>query len=413
MGDLVVIIHHDIVDYLLGFLDVFALAGYRHHCSLRARPRRPRAFGHRDLHFESILDGPNDAALFADEIGQGIGGHLDGVALEVLVRQGSEALGNQLLESLLGLGHSFWLALDAQNVGLHIDCLHVGLLLDHVDGGTLGPDYDANPLLRDLQLGGGELFLGLLLGCRSALRGHDLRDLVRSGHQGLVHRRARLVPGHAWHQVCCRARTRHRLAARGLQHLGLQDLPLLQLLLLLRPLRVHARRHLPVAALAVVNEGVSEVVRLRWGRRRRRRLLILLLRLGLRLRRRLAVRLLLRVGLRLRLRGGLRRGGRGLRGGLRRSLRLALRLRLRHRWGGLGLRLRLRLRLRRRLRLLHLRLGGLRRLLGCRVPGLLRCPPLRALGHLGLLGGHGGNESCGPTWRPPHIKNTAFEPEPA
>mmetsp|Transcript_1482 Transcript_1482/g.3727 ORF Transcript_1482/g.3727 Transcript_1482/m.3727 type:complete len:416 (-) Transcript_1482:3-1250(-) len=415
MGDLVVIIHHDIVDYLLGFLDVFALAGYRHHCSLRARPRRPRAFGHRDLDLEIVLDCPNDAALLADEVGQCVGGHLDGVALEVLVGQGGEALGDQLLEGLLGLGHVFRLALDAQNAALQVDTLHVGLLLDHVEGGALGSNHDANPVFGDLHLGHGDRLLGLLLG-RWGLCGHDLRDLLRSGHQGLVHRRTRLVPGHARHEVRCRGRTRHRLAARGLQHLSLEHLPLLQLLLLLRLLRVHAGRHLPVVALAVVDEGVGEVVGLFRRRRGLRLLLLLLLRFGLGLRRRLAVCLLLRIGLRLRLRSGFRRGSRGFRGGLRRRLRLALRLRLRRRRRsglGLGLRLRLRLRLRRRLRLLHLRLGGLRRLLGCRVPGLLRCPPLRALGHLGLLGGHGGNESCGPTWRPPHIKNTAFEPEPA
>mmetsp|Transcript_1484 Transcript_1484/g.3732 ORF Transcript_1484/g.3732 Transcript_1484/m.3732 type:complete len:417 (-) Transcript_1484:3-1253(-) len=416
MGDLVVIIHHDIVDYLLGFLDVFALAGYRHHCSLRARPRRPRAFGHRDLDLEIVLDCPNDAALLADEVGQCVGGHLDGVALEVLIRQGSESPGKQLLNGRLGLRDVLRLALDAQDAALHGDVFDVGLFLDHVDSAALGSDHNTSFLFGDLYLDSGDRLLGFLLGCRRGLRGHDLRYLFRSGHQRLVHSRSRLVPSHARHHVRRRYRSRHCLAAHGLRHLCLQQFPLLQLLLLLRLLRVHAGRHLPVVALAVVDEGVGEVVRLRRGRRGLRLLLLLLLRFGLGLRRRLAVCLLLRIGLRLRLRSGFRRGSRGFRGGLRRRLRLALRLRLRRRRRsglGLGLRLRLRLRLRRRLRLLHLRLGGLRRLLGCRVPGLLRCPPLRALGHLGLLGGHGGNESCGPTWRPPHIKNTAFEPEPA
>mmetsp|Transcript_20069 Transcript_20069/g.53254 ORF Transcript_20069/g.53254 Transcript_20069/m.53254 type:complete len:287 (+) Transcript_20069:66-926(+) len=166
VGDLVVVVHYNVVNYLLSLLDVFGLASNCDHGPFRPRPRRPRGFGHRDLHLQCVLDGPNDAALFADEIGQGIGGHLDGVALEVLVRQGSEALGNQLLESLLGLGHRFWLALNAQNVGLHVDVLHVGFFLDHVDGATLGPDHDTDPVFRDLQLGDGELLLGLLLGGR-------------------------------------------------------------------------------------------------------------------------------------------------------------------------------------------------------------------------------------------------------
>mmetsp|Transcript_34180 Transcript_34180/g.69056 ORF Transcript_34180/g.69056 Transcript_34180/m.69056 type:complete len:410 (-) Transcript_34180:37-1266(-) len=334
MRDGVVVVHHDVVDDLLGLLHGVALAR-EDDLVLLAGGRVLRRVGDVDGDAELVLDLPDHGSALADDFREVRGVHGDEVLGEVVVLQGGVALFDELLHRDLRLGDALGLASDGEDVAGGVDA-RARLLLDELDLGALGPDDDAYLRLGHLHRRRRSVALLLLLcshgGGRRGLGGGGRLggDLLRRGRDGLRNGRR----NGCLLQVCC---SRHagdvvlRLPRLDAGRLRL-DLLLLHAVLPLLLLLREAGGDLPLRTGAVVH--LRELLR---AGRPLLRLLLLGLRRGLCLGLRRLLRLALGLGGRLRCclggRHGLRRGlwlrlGLSLRFGLRFRLSLGLRLRL-------------------------------------------------------------------------------------
>mmetsp|Transcript_154495 Transcript_154495/g.494167 ORF Transcript_154495/g.494167 Transcript_154495/m.494167 type:complete len:397 (+) Transcript_154495:251-1441(+) len=329
--ELVVLVHQNVVDDILGLLDIL-LAARKHDLALL---RRRRALGHVlevDLDIHQLLDLPNDRALLADEVRERRRVDVHDVLREAIERQCAVALLDQFLDGTLGHLDGLGLAHDGEDLALGVDAIHLALLLDHLDLRAFRADDDADLVLGHVDRGAGagaRRLLGLLLS--GNLHGQD--PLHVRGH-GLV-RSPRLPPGAG---LCASGRHaddvllvgRHGPAAgTDLHFIGG---PLLTLVGLLG----EPGGGLPSRARAVVDDEDHGVLLLLLGlllfdlnRLRNGLRLLLALRLRLRRRRRRRLRLRCRRRRRLGLALGLGRRGRRLGLGLGFGLRFRLRLRIR------------------------------------------------------------------------------------
>mmetsp|Transcript_53618 Transcript_53618/g.135431 ORF Transcript_53618/g.135431 Transcript_53618/m.135431 type:complete len:426 (-) Transcript_53618:70-1347(-) len=404
---LVVGVHHDVVDNVLGLLHCLGRAGKRH---LVFFAGWGVLLGLRevDLDAQRLLDFPHHGALLADKVREVRRVDIDVILGEVIVLERTVPLLDQLLDGGLRLGDGGRRAHDGEEVACGVNPCNAGLLLDHLDLRTFRANDNTDLRLRHTDRGGGSVALSrLLLDYPSgALHGQDALHICSNGlTDAFIALRARW--SHARHSIHRSGRHAGDALASRPSLCFLLVLALLALLLLLR----HSCVDLPSWARPIIDDVIGKQLGALLGF-----LLLLNLRRGLAL---LRGRLRCGFGCSFRSRRGLSgslgcclgcRLALGSRLGLRFAFRLCLRLSLggRGRWFrfsfGLGLALGLGLRLSLRLRCwrssggglglglglafrLNLRLRGWglwRRGLGlccCGIASLLRSPALGALGH--------------------------------